>query len=394
MFLEKVKTWRASWVCAAKRFAQTPPDIATRTMVVTLLALAWIFLGVGFTPLKDFDPNAWGYHLVFAILLLLPAVLALALGSFDGVALALPYVGVVGMDLFTRLMMWVEWAAGTPESVERYLHASLLVLYITPGILILCLRILPAERRLRVYRQVCALQMLLLLGAAYYFTFQYEVRHLAKPVVNVRSVRFWTMPLSPPLIEEDVAYMVDRGGRLFRVQLATGRKRVVARIPTPTPALTELPANPFPPDPDPYLRPFNGVLSRTEAGEILFRYEHIAVQGIMEFTFNEDTREVRWQAHRYGDAPPIHPWPPPSPFPRPTLAIGRQGQIAAIVGGDGLLGGHNITIRGENINTLVASRGRFEFEGIHAGHGWALVRPHHRWFPWVGRLMIISIDGR
>jgi hypothetical protein len=37
-------------------------------------------------------------------------------------------------------------------------------------------------------------------------------------------------------LEEDAAYIVDRQGRLYQVELAAGRKRLLAQIPRPAPA--------------------------------------------------------------------------------------------------------------------------------------------------------------
>ncbi|MBS3985498.1 MAG: hypothetical protein KGZ66_07820 [Selenomonadales bacterium] len=388
MTLEKVKAWLNLRASSVKRIAHTEHNIATCTMAATLLAGIWIFVAVGV------GIGSIYVYWASAVVLLVPIVLAIAIGTSDGYALAfLPYLVIVVLDLYMRIHMYIA-GPGRPEYVYRVVLVLFIVIYIAPWVLIAWLRGLKAETRLQVYRFVCALQMLLLLGAVYYFTFQYEVRHLADPVVRVRSVRIWAMPLSEPLIEEDAAYVVDRNRRLYRVDLATARKRLVVQLPRLTRAeLGVLADADIYPWMDPYGSPWAGRLTRTDAGALLLRYMHDRSVRFVEVTVNEETGEVKWQAHRLEEGVPFDGWPPP---PLPTPAIRRHGQILATVGVVGARprDGHNISITGETVHTTLASLGRFESAGIHANYGWALVRAHHRWFEQIGRLLIISIEER
>ena len=91
------------------------------------------------------------------------------------------------------------------------------------------------EIKRKIFWAAFTIQLIAAIGAVYYYAVSPAVRHLGQPV-DVREIRLGDRPLSRPFIEEGAAYLVSGDGRLYKVNLLTGRAQTVARISLPEPA--------------------------------------------------------------------------------------------------------------------------------------------------------------
>lgn len=367
---DELKGWSLTKTDTAKQYflSRTIEDIIGVTMLVSLLVCAWILLFVGFNPYRV-DRAVLGHlYVTFPLLLVLPSSLALTLRTPVGYLLTTPYLAVIGINVIENVLLYL---AGPGANVGGRMFVSFVVVYGLPFALFHMWCSVDDQYWAKAYRLGCAFQFLLLTGATYFFTFHYGVRHLAQPIVNVQRVRFLASPLSFPLVEEDAAFLVDRRGRLFRIELATGRKQLIALIPRPTPAEVGLPRLKLAPI-DASSSAFLGVLTRKDGDKLLFRYEYSLVQPIdsggwrhaesvtLEVKVNEQTGAVKWQAQGGFDRTPVD-------MPRSSLSTIAQGTAISVSGPVR----HTALIQGKNIRTMIDTLGWVNW--MHAEHGWILI---------------------
>jgi len=91
------------------------------------------------------------------------------------------------------------------------------------------------EIKRKIFWAAFMIQLIAAIGAVYYYAVAPAVRHLGQPI-DVKEIRLGDRPLSRPFVEEGVAYLVSRDGRLHEVNLLTGREKTLARISLPEPA--------------------------------------------------------------------------------------------------------------------------------------------------------------
>jgi len=338
--------------------SMTNADIAGAAMLAALLSCAWILLFVGFRPpFANEEFFRLVDHVAYPLLLVLPVSLALALRTPVGVFLATPYLVPIAWHLIENLLARQDGIA--PVTSSR-LFAATVIIFVVPFVLTHMLRKVRETDKAKAYRVVGGLQMLILAVAVYYFTYHYGVQHLAQPVVSVQRLRFWAPPLTFPLVEEEAAFVVDRRGRLFRIDLASGRKRVIAQIPRPSPADVGF-GNMTLERATGWWSPFRneGVLTRIDHSTLYFRYHYIDLFNI-HARINELTGEVDWNLHKrtgVTDPPPVF-WETVS-----------QGTAISVLGGGARY--FNVLIQGENIRTAIDPLGWVDWR--QAEHGWGLL---------------------
>ncbi len=241
-------------------------------MALSLLACGWIFGYVGFT-LPGFADHVYAglaYSVVPYILLMVPASLALASRKISGVLIALPYIALLALDFFGVFGLFGAYDT-SPEPAHA--RTSFHIAWVVPTAIIALLRNRSQRTTERLYKVAFALQLVVLAGAMYHFTYRYGVLHLAEPVVAVSRLRLGNGSLNFPLIEEEAAYIVSgRDGRLYRIDLAQSRKVFVAQMPRPQPAEMGFPQMTLPDIVRRHPTPYFGFLQRIDEDEINFRY--------------------------------------------------------------------------------------------------------------------------
>ncbi|MBS3873889.1 MAG: hypothetical protein KGZ92_07975 [Firmicutes bacterium] len=359
----------------AKKYclSMTNEDIAGAVMIAALLCCVWILWFVGFLPPTASDQfYTLVYHMTYPLLLALPVSLVLALRTPNCLVLATPYLAPIAWNLFENFMYRRN---GLTSLMSTRLFVATIIIYAVPFVLSRLVHKIRETEGAKAYRMVGAAQMLVLLGAVYYFTFQYGVQHLAAPLVSVQRLRFWAAPLSFPLVEADAAFIVDRRGRLFRIELASGRKRVIAEIPRPMPAAVGLDGRTLPRATREW-SPFAAeeALTRIDHNTLNFRYRYLSPY-IMHAKIDELTGELTWDLKEGSGAitpPPAH-----------LSTVSRGAVISVLSGGRR---GFDVQIQGENIKTAVDPLGLVDWK--HSEHGWILVGTN------CGELIIATTKGR
>jgi len=342
------------------------------SLLSSLLVCYWMIEWVGFLPhlIQSglFHPL---HHLVFHLLFLIPTSLAMALKRAISLLLVVPYLVLLGFSLIQILILGIAGAFLYGDILANYAIFFFVAAVAVPTVLAVRLGSPDEAKKKRNFRTALVLQLALAAGLAYYYTYHYGVWHLSEEPASVRRLRLGDGELSLPLIEEDAAYIVDRAGRLYRVDLALGRKRVLAQIPRPTAAEAGFPAQTLPAVEHP-ASPFRGVLTRVDDDELSFRYLHQLVgwgpigAGIwtIEVGINQNSGHVSWRVEGREREAPVE-------FTSPHVTVAQGRRIGV---GTHLTQYRPFTVQigdGGGIKTAIDPLGRATWE--HANHGWLLV---------------------
>ncbi|MEW6663200.1 MAG: PQQ-binding-like beta-propeller repeat protein [Bacillota bacterium] len=349
-------------------------NIALLSMLLSLLVLLWLarILAIeywGFGVSLAVVVSLWPLYFLFVV----SAALALALKKVIGLLIAVPYFALLG-DGFAGFMFYSITKFKPPGFPVEFIF--LFAAPILTGFFIVLLWNKDESQKIKIYRVALLIQIAVAAGTVYYYSYHYGVRHLGDPV-SVRSVRLGGYGLSRPLVEGDVAYIVNGDGRLFQVDLATARKRTLARIPLPKPDEAGLPGLVLPPREKgragPYLR--EGVLARHESGEISYRYMYSPAKPVrfdsgygynnaglwtMDVRIDKESGSVSWQLREYEGPAGAAPYGLPVEY----------GGIA-LDPDDYTYRPFTILIEGEGIKTAIDPVGRVGW--THGDQGWILV---------------------
>ncbi len=379
---KKAQAWVSGKKRAAREYILSKEGIALFSMLVSVPAYYWITGPVGFNlP----SPSAQLFNLIHFmtpyLLFVIPACLALALKKITGLLLALPYLVFLGFGLLGLMFMGTGRFSSAVAAGRVF--GSFAIACAVPAILVALLWNINETRKKKIYLAAVALQLVVLSGAVYYYTYHYGVWRLAGEPVSVQRLRLGDGELGFPLVEEDAAYIVDRQGRLYQVELAAGRKRILAQIPRPTPAEVGFPGVTLPPitrdERSPFFR--DSALTRVNSNELSYRYDLIdTADGIwtMYVRINEDTGQVTWQLKGMEYRIPVEP----PPVFWETVSQGRTIRLT----GDTLAPYFPLLIEGEGIRTAIDPLGRVNW--AQAKHGWILVGTNR------GGLVIVTAKGR
>jgi len=359
----------------------------------SLLVCYWVVVHVGFLPTLIhpgllFHPM---HHLVFHLLFLIPASLAIALKKGIALLLGIPYLILLGFSLIQILLLGIAGDGLANWLTLAYLFFIAAV--VVPTVLVAGLWNKDGEKKRKIYHTALMLQVALSVGLAYYYTYHYGVWHLSEQPVCVRRLRLGDGNLSHPLIEEDAAYIVDSRGRLYRVDLALGRKRLLAQIPWPTAAEVGLPELTRHPNVERPQNPRWGVLSRVDDDDLSFQYdfhlhrrtEHGYVHAgswTMEITIHQEHGRVTWRLKEREKEAFIE-------FPVRSNSTAVQGKTIWITTDLFQYRPFTVIIAGDDIKTAIDPLnplGMVTWE--HANHGWILVGTDR------GGLIIATIKER
>ena len=369
--LDRAKTWFALRTKTARACTLSTEDSVVLSILSSLLVCFWIIVYVGFLPplIQSglFHPL---HHLVFHLLFLIPTSLAIALKSGISFLLVIPYLILLGFSLIQILLGIVSGAFLYGDILANYAIFFFVAAVAVPTVLATRFGNIDETKKKKVYQTLLLLQLTLAAGLAYYYTYHYGVWHLTEEPISVRRLRLGDGELSLPLIEGDDAYIVDRAGRLYQIDLALGRKRVLAQIPRPTAAEVGFPAQALPVVEHPAI-PFRGMLTRVDDYELSFRYLHQLVgwgpigAGVwtVEVRINQNTGHVSWRVEGREHEALVE-------FTRynVTVAHGRTLSVHSLATGTRPF---TVVISGEGIKTAIDPLGRETWE--HANHGWLLV---------------------
>ena len=379
--IKNTKIWVALKKRAAKEYILSKEGMASVSMLFSLLVYYWITDHVGFWPpwvsALLFNPM---HHMAFHLIFLVPASLALASKKRIGLLIAIPYLILLGFGLFEIMMVSRD---GVKALVAHRALASLTIAWAVPAVVVVLLWNIAETRKKKIYLVAMVLQMAVSAGTAYYYTFHYGAWHLAEETVSVQRLMLGDGELGFPLVEEDAAYIVDRTGRLYQVDLAEGRKRLLARIPRPTAeeagfiGLTLAPvtrgaASPF---------LLDGVLKRVNSDELAYQYEYIVTTDgalTMHVRINQNSGQVSWQLKGREHEAPVE-------FPLPAHTTEAQGKVISVAPAHGLTSPFSVLIEGEGIKTAIDPLGWVNW--AQAKHGWILVGTNR------GGLLIITTNG-
>jgi len=385
--LTKTKAWVATKKRAAKEYILSKEGMASVSMLFSLMVYFWITDHVGFWPpwVSEllFNPM---HHMAFHILFLVPASLALASKKSMGLLIVIPYLILLGFGLF-EFMMVSRDGVGKALVAHRAL-ASLIIAWALPAVIVVLLWNISETRKKKIYLVAMVLQMAVSAGAAYYYTFHYGVWHLAEETVSVQRLMLGDGELSFPLVEEDTAYIVDRQGRLYQIELAAGRKRLLALVPRPTAAEAGFPGLVLPSIESPG-SPFGGVMSRVGDDELSFRYIYNLMRRIeygygdggswtMHVRINQNSGQVSWQLKGREHEAPVE-------FPLPAHTTEAQGKVISVAPDHVLMHPFSVLIEGEGIKTAIDPLGWVNW--AQAKHGWILVGTNR------GGLLIVTTNG-
>jgi len=374
--LDRAKTWFALRTKTARACTLSTEDSVVLSILSSLLVCFWIIVYVGFLPplIQSglFHPL---HHLVFHLLFLIPTSLAIALKSGISFLLVIPYLILLGFSLIQILLGIVSGAFLYGDILANYAIFFFVAAVAVPTVLATRFGNIDEAKKKKVYQTLLLLQLTLAAGLAYYYTYHYGVWHLSEEPISVRRIRLGDGNLSLPLIEQDTAYIVDREGRLYRVDLTLGRKRLLARIPRPTAAEAGFPELVLRDDIIEHpMSPFSGVLTRVGDDELSFRYlydlwrrvEHgynHAARPTIEVRINQKSGHVSWRVEGRDEAP--------VEFTSPNVTVAQGRRIGV---GTHLIQYRPFTVQigdGGGIKTAIDPLGRETWE--HAKHGWLLV---------------------
>lgn len=370
----------------AKEYLLSKEGSALVSVLVSLLAYFWITDAMGFRPpavsARLFNPI---HYITLHLLFIVPVSLGLALKKISGLLFAIPYLILLGLG-FLNVMFLAGDAFRKTLMVNRA-NISLIAAGIVPAVLVALLWNINEAKRRRIYLAALAFHLVVLAGAVYYYTYHYGVWHLAGEPVSVQRLRLGDGELSFPLIEEDAAYIVDRQGRLYQVELIAGRKRLLASIPRPTAAEAGFPELVLP-----YIErpgsPFKGVLTRVNNSELSFRYIYHLMRRIeygygdggswtMEVRINLESGQVSWQLEGKEHEAPIK-------FSPSVYTTEAQGKIIRVVPDHGMTAPFSVLIEGEALKTAIDPMGWMNW--AQAKYGWILVGTNR------GGLLIVTLN--
>ncbi|MBS3937507.1 MAG: hypothetical protein KGZ50_02880 [Peptococcaceae bacterium] len=354
-------------------------------MLLSLLVAVWIFGPVGFMVHNFSDPVYvnLAYSMVPHILLVVPASLALASRKISGILIALPYVLLLSYHLLAAFM---NMALGADATAVARAWTSFHIGWIVPAVIIALLWKRSETTKRQIYMAAFALQLVVLVGAMYHFTYRYGVVHLAEPVVAVSRLRLRDRSLSFPLIEEEAAYIVSNHGRLYRIDLAQSRKVFIAQIPRPQPAEIGFPQMTLPNINWEYTS-FFGFLQRIDEDELYFRFTHALSHGrwAIGVRINEESGQVAWQLLGTEFDVPITF--PPGIDPRGIVqTVSPGGRVITGSPDEGLYRPYTVLIKSDGVKTAIDPLELVEW--IAADHGWILVGTRR------GGLIIATIKER
>jgi len=367
----RARDWFAIGVKTAGDYTLSKEGAVVMSLLSSLLVSYWMIEGVGFMP-KFIQSGLFHplHHLVFHLLFLIPTSLAIALKSGISFLLVIPYLILLGFSLIQILLGIVSGAFLYGDILANYAIFFFVAAVAVPTVLATRFGNIDETKKKKVYQTLLLLQLTLAAGLAYYYTYHYGVWHLTEEPISVRRLRLGDGELSLPLIEGDDAYIVDRAGRLYQIDLALGRKRVLAQIPRPTAAEVGFPAQALPVVEHPAI-PFRGMLTRVDDYELSFRYLHQLVgwgpigAGVwtVEVRINQNTGHVSWRVEGREHEALVE-------FTRynVTVAHGRTLSVHSLATGTRPF---TVVISGEGIKTAIDPLGRETWE--HANHGWLLV---------------------
>lgn len=215
-------------------------------------------------------------HLAPFLLFWVSTSLVFALRSGLKAMLAFPYIalscgGVVWLATVAVLKL-IHSGSRATGGMPILLFLSLIIA--VPMYLTHLIHRLDATRRSKAYGIGLTLQVLLSVGVGYFFAHHYGVWHLREPL-RVEMLRLCDGPLTLPLVEEREAFLVDRRGNVYKIDLVTGRAHIVAKIPRLTEADGASPRPVRPYSEERQRNPFaKGVLTRVAPDELSFRYAY------------------------------------------------------------------------------------------------------------------------
>ncbi|MBS4053228.1 MAG: hypothetical protein KGZ64_00435 [Thermaerobacter sp.] len=391
--LDRAKAWLALRTKTASDNTLPTGSSVLLAFLSSLLVCYWVVVHVGFLPTLIhpgllFHPM---HHLVFHLLFLIPASLAIALKKGIALLLGIPYLILLGFSLIQILLLGIAGDGLANWLTLAYLFFIAAV--VVPTVLVAGLWNKDGEKKRKIYHTALMLQVALSVGLAYYYTYHYGVWHLSEQPVCVRRLRLGDGNLSHPLIEEDAAYIVDSRGRLYRVDLALGRKRLLAQIPWPTAAEVGLPELTRHPNVERPQNPRWGVLSRVDDDDLSFQYdfhlhrrtEHGYVHAgswTMEITIHQEHGRVTWRLKEREKEAFIE-------FPVRSNSTAVQGKTIWITTDLFQYRPFTVIIAGDDIKTAIDPLnplGMVTWE--HANHGWILVGTDR------GGLIIATIKER
>ena len=367
----RARDWFAIGVKTAGDYTLSKEGAVVMSLLSSLLVSYWMIEGVGFMP-KFIQSGLFHplHHLVFHLLFLIPTSLAIALKGGIASLLVFPYLILLGFSLVQIFLLGVAGAFLYDDILANYAIFFFVAAVAVPTVLATRFGNIDETKKKKVYQTLLLLQLTLAAGLAYYYTYHYGVWHLTEEPISVRRLRLGDGELSLPLIEGDDAYIVDRAGRLYQIDLALGRKRVLAQIPRPTAAEVGFPAQALPVVEHP-ASPFRGMLTRVDDYELSFRYLHQLVgwgpigAGVwtVEVRINQNTGHVSWRVEGREHEALVE-------FTRynVTVAHGRTLSVHSLATGTRPF---TVVISGEGIKTAIDPLGRETWE--HANHGWLLV---------------------
>ena len=357
----------------AQEYIFSKEGAALFSTLVSMLAYFWITGPMGFWPpaasARLFNPI---HYMTLHLLFLIPACLALAFKKITGLLIALPYLIFLGFGLLGIVFLR---GAFTEAFVARRALASFAIACAVPAILVALLWNINETRKKKIYLAAVALQLVVLSGFVYYYTYHYGVWRLAGEPLSVQRLRLGDGELGFPLVEEDAAYIVDRQGRLYQVELAAGRKRLLAQIPRPAPAEVGFPGLVLPSIERPGSPFVGGVLTRVSGDELSFRYIYHLMRRIaygygdggswtIDVRINQESGQVSWQLKGRAHEAPVE-------VPLPAHTTEAQGRIIRVAPDHGLTAPFTVLIEGEGMRTAIDPLGWVNW--AQAKHGWILV---------------------
>ncbi|MCL4462555.1 MAG: hypothetical protein M1551_01720 [Firmicutes bacterium] len=215
----------------------------------------------------------------------------------------------------------------------------------------------------KIFWAAFTVQLIVAIGAVYYYAVSPVVRHLGQPV-DVREIRLGVGTLSPPFVEEGAAYLVSGDGRLHEVNLLTGREQILAHISLPEPAEMGYPG-------------YRGGVGLTEGSIARKAQDELALKAVyslwsetdqgsqvkyltLEVTVNQVSGQISWRPTGYIDRPGYS-------LPKPAEGAGITIFPPVF---DGLRDFFPMRISGAGVETTIIPKGRVLW--TYAGKGWLL----------------------
>ena len=219
------------------------------------------------------------------------------------------------------------------------------------------------QAKRKIFWAAFTVQLIVAIGAVYYYAVSPVVRHLGQPV-DVREIRLGVGTLSPPFVEEGAAYLVSGDGRLHEVNLLTGREQILAHISLPEPAEMGYPG-------------YRGGVGLTEGSIARKAQDELALKAVyslwsetdqgsqvkylaLEITVNQVSGQVSWRPKGYIASPGYS-------LPKPAEGAGITIFPPVF---DGLRDFFPMRISGAGVETTITPKGRVLW--TYAGQGWLL----------------------